>query len=65
LCRTIEIPDPRGDEPNLAARWSKVNSDPFTSTFVAEMCVAADVYLATLRCGHGKSRADGVVQFGL
>jgi glutathione S-transferase len=44
--------EPARAGPNLAAWWSKVTSDPFTAAFVAEMRVATDAYLATLRSGH-------------
>jgi glutathione S-transferase len=44
--------DPAKAGPKLAAWWSKVTSDPFTSAFDAEMRVATDAYLAALRGGH-------------
>ena len=49
---TFGVADPAGAGPKLAAWWSLVNADPFTSAFVAEMRAATDAYLATLGSGH-------------
>jgi glutathione S-transferase len=47
----LGVPDPAHASPNIAAWWSRVQTEPMTAAFVPEYGAAVDAFLARLRGG--------------